>query len=239
MAAALHCAGVQADTLPLSPNLISLASESGERLLLESEARQPYLPLSIHFVTQKTQAYCGVASMVMVLNALKLPAPVAPEYAPFRLFTQDNVLNESTEQILPRNVLARQGMTLNQLGALLGTYAVEVKVRHASSLTLEDFRRQALAYLNRPHHHVLANYLRRQLGQERGGHISPLAAYDADTDRFLILDVSRYKYPPVWVTSADLFAAMDTADADNQNRSRGFVLVRRMPQDTETNVRDK
>lgn len=25
------------------------------------------------------------------------------------------------------------------------------------------------------------------------------AAYDADTDRFLILDVSRFKYPPVWV----------------------------------------
>jgi Phytochelatin synthase len=36
----------------------------------------------------------------------------------------------------------------------------------------------------------------RAIGQEQGGHISPLAAYDAETDRFLILDVSRYKYPP-------------------------------------------
>jgi hypothetical protein len=54
-----------------------------------------------------------------------------------------------------------------------------------------------------------------------------LAAYDADTDRFLILDVSRYKYPPVWVEAEDLFSAMDTPDSDNGNRSRGYVIVRR------------
>jgi hypothetical protein len=35
---------------------------------------------------------------------------------------------------------------------------------------------------------VIVNYLRNAIGQEWGGHISPLAAYDADTDRFLILD---------------------------------------------------
>ena len=59
-------------------------------------------------------------------------------------------------------------------------------------------------YLGTEDHYVLVNYLRRAIGQERGGHISPLAAYDADTDRFLILDVSRYKYPPVWVGAAEL-----------------------------------
>ena len=55
--------------------------------------------------------------------------------------------------------------------------------------------------------------------------IYTLAAYDADTDRFLVLDVSRYKYPPVWVEADDLFAAMNTPDSDNENRTRGFVLV--------------
>ena len=52
------------------------------------------------------------------------------------------------------------------------------------------------------------------------GHISPLAAYDADTDRFLILDVSRFKYPPVWVGTAELFTAMNTTDPNNEPRSR-------------------
>ncbi len=74
---------------------------------------------------------------------------------------------------------------------------------------------------------MIVNYLRKAIGQERGGHISPLAAYDAEMDRFLILDVSRYKYPPVWVRASELFAAMDTTDADNQNRTRGFVLVKK------------
>ena len=73
--------------------------------------------------------------------------------------------------------------------------------------------------------YVIVNYLRRTIGQERGGHISPLAAYDAETDRFLVLDVSRYKYPPVWVKAEDLFAAMNTPDSDNENRTRGYVLV--------------
>jgi hypothetical protein len=75
--------------------------------------------------------------------------------------------------------------------------------------------------------YVLVNFLRSAIGEEQFGHISPLAAYDAASDRFLILDVSRYKYPPVWVTAADLFRAMNTPDSDNQNRSRGYVIITR------------
>ncbi|MCP4303859.1 MAG: glutathione gamma-glutamylcysteinyltransferase, partial [bacterium] len=52
-------------------------------------------------------------------------------------------------------------------------------------------------------------------------------AYDADTDRFLILDVSRYKYPPVWVEAETLFNAMNTTDSDNDDKSRGYVVVSR------------
>ena len=74
---------------------------------------------------------------------------------------------------------------------------------------------------------VVVNYLRKALGQVGGGHISPLAAYDPQNDSFLVLDVARYKYPPVWVTADRLFAAMDTQDADNQNKSRGYVLVQK------------
>jgi Phytochelatin synthase len=73
---------------------------------------------------------------------------------------------------------------------------------------------------------VIVNYLREGLGQQRGGHHSPLAAYDPETDQFLILDVARYKYPPVWVSASKLFDAMNTPDRGNQNRTRGYVLVR-------------
>jgi hypothetical protein len=104
---------------------------------------------------------------------------------------------------------------------------VEAAVHHASDSSVEKFRAVAKDYLSQEDHFVIVNYLRKAIGQEKGGHISPLAAYDAETDRFLILDVSRYKYPPVWVTAPELFAAMNTTDADNQNRTRGFVLVQK------------
>ncbi len=220
-------ASAQAQTLPLPDNLIDLRSNQGEQLLRESDALEAFVPLSVNFLTQKNQAFCGVASIVMVLNALQLAAPAVPEYDPYRTFTQDNFLNEQTEAILPREVLAEQGMTLDQIGGLLATRPIEVEIRHAADVTLDAFRSTAREYLGREGHFVIINYLRRAIGQEKGGHISPLAAYDVETDRFLILDVSRYKYPPVWVTAPDLFNAMNTTDADNQNRTRGFILVRR------------
>jgi hypothetical protein len=163
----------------------------------------------------------------MVLNALGVPAPTTPEFDPYKTFTQDNVFTPATEKVLPQETLRRMGMTLDQIGDFLGTYEVRAEVQHAAESSLEEFRSLAREYLGSPGRHVIVNYLRKSIGQEKGGHISPLAAYDADTDRFLLLDVARYKYPPVWISAAELFSAMNTADSDNQNRTRGFVLVSR------------
>ena len=212
-------------TLPLPSNLISADSAAGEYFFFESEAREAYFPLAHHFVTQKFQSYCGVASVVMVLNALQITAPPVPEFDPFRTFTQDNVLDARTDAVLPRDLLQKRGMTLDQLGGLLALHPLKIEVHHAGDTTLEEFRASAAKYLATENHFVLVNYLRMAIGQEQGGHISPLAAYDAKGDRFLILDVARYKYPPVWVGAAELFDAMNTRDADNQNRTRGFVLI--------------
>ncbi|HVQ02925.1 MAG TPA: phytochelatin synthase family protein, partial [Burkholderiaceae bacterium] len=45
------------------------------------------------------------------------------------------------------------------------------------------------------------------------------------SDRFLVLDVAAHRYPPVWVRSADLWAAVHTVDPAS-GRTRGFVIVR-------------
>lgn len=216
---------VHAEQLSLPANLTAASSVEGEALLVGAEARSAYFPLVDNFLTQKTQTYCGVASMVMIFNAMQLPAPEVPEYAPFRTFTQDNVLDVRTEAILPRDVILKQGITLDQMGALLAVQPVEAEVRHASGSSLDAFRSEASAYLAKPGHFVLINYLRNKIGQEKGGHFSPLAAYDRDSDRFLILDVARYKYPPVWVKAEEIFSAMNTFDSDNEGRSRGYVLI--------------
>jgi hypothetical protein len=219
-----------ADTLPLPDNLTGFSTPTGEVYFAESDAREAYFPLASNFLTLKTQAYCGVASIVMVLNALGLPAPDVPEYRPYRTFTQENVLSERTDVVLPRETLARQGMTLDQIGGILGAVPVKAEVHHAADSSVDEFRSLASASLREKGRFVIVNYLRKTMGEQIGGHISPLAAYDAKADRFLILDVARYKYPPVWVKTADLFAAMNTPDAANDNKSRGFVLVAAAPQ---------
>ena len=217
-----------ADTLALPPNLTDLNSEEGQKFFLESGSFTAYFPIADNFVTQKTQSYCGVASIVMVLNALGVPAPTTPEYQPYHTFTQDNLLDDMTDAVLPRAVLARQGMTLDQLGKLLALHPVALEIHHAADASLDAFRAAARDYLSAKDHFVLVNYLRKAIGQQIGGHISPLAAYDAEADRFLILDVARYKYPPVWVKASDLFDAMNTKDAVNDNLTRGYVLISKM-----------
>ncbi len=218
---------VFAQTLTLPPNLIPFNSSEGEKLLVESKAREDFFPLSMQFVTQNNQAYCGVASSVMVLNSLQIPAPEAPQYTPFHVFTQENFFNnEATRKVVSPEVVAHEGMTLDQLGQLVASYGVNVKVYHAADTSLEDFRKQAVENLKHLNHFVIVNYLRKEIGEEKGGHISPLAAYNEQTDRFLILDVSRYKYPPVWVKTADLWKAMATVDSAS-GKTRGFVFVSR------------
>ena len=215
----------RAESLPLPGNLVDFNSPEGERYLIEAGANADYFRLASQFVTQKTQAYCGVASLAMVFNAIGAQAPSTPEYEPYKFFTQDNVLNAETEAILPRDVLARQGTTLDQLGALVASHGLASEVRHAGDETLDAFRATARKALSAGDHYVIVNYLRKAIGQQIGGHISPLAAYDEKQDRFLILDVARYKYPPVWVSAADLYAAMNTPDIVNGGKTRGYVLV--------------
>jgi hypothetical protein len=225
LAAALASGAASAESLPLPGNLVDFNSPAGERYLLEAGANADYFGLASQFVTQKTQAYCGVASLTMVLNAIGAQAPNSPEYEPYKYFTQDNVLNAETDAILPREVLARQGTTLDQLGALVEFRGLVGEVHHAGDETLDAFREKARTALAAGDRYVIVNYLRKALGQQMGGHISPLAAYDEKQDKFLIMDVARYKYPPVWVSSADLYAAMNTPDIVNGGKTRGYVLV--------------
>jgi hypothetical protein len=209
----------------VAASLVPLDGAEGRRLLFESEAHESFLPLAAHFLTQDTQTYCGVASIVMVLNALMVPAPTTSAYAPHRLFTQGNLFSDRTDGITSADRVARRGMSLRQVAQILRAYGVEAEAHLASESSLPEFRTVASESLRRKDGHVIVNYSRPALGQDAVGHISPLGAYDADSDRFLVLDVARYKYPPVWVEAAALFAAMSET-VEGGERTRGFVLVR-------------
>jgi hypothetical protein len=211
--------------------LINLNSEEGEALLkrsLEEGTAKDYASLSIYLTTQDNPGYCGPATLTVVLNALmKDRAPVVYNLGgdDYREFTQKNVLNEATEIVKPAVEIQKSGLTLEQLGAILKTYpGLEVEVQHAADLAVDSFREKIVKNLKEPNNFVLVNYLRKELGQKTGGHISPVAAYDSLTDRFLILDVTRFKYPPVWVSASELYKSTNTVDSDS-NKTRGVVFV--------------
>jgi hypothetical protein len=105
LVASLASAKASAETLPLPLNLVGAVSDAGEALLIDADTRETYFPLASNFLTQKNQAYCGVASIVMGLNAMQLPAPAVPEFDPYRTFTPDNLLDARTEAVLPREVI--------------------------------------------------------------------------------------------------------------------------------------
>jgi hypothetical protein len=217
------CGPVVSQTLPLPPTLTPLTSHQGQRLLRESQAQDDFIPLTSQFVTQENQAFCGVASAVMVLNALGGPAPFAPEWKR-NYFTQNNLFNAQTEAIIPRQQIERQGLTLAQLTAILASHSVNAELHYGSALSLNTFRSIVSRNLKQLGNFVVVNYSRRAIGEEGGGHISPLAAYNTNADKILILDVSRYKYPSVWVKTKDLWEAIKTVDPVSQ-KTRGIMLV--------------
>jgi hypothetical protein len=217
----------QADAgLALDESLVALNTEKGEKLLAGSDARKSFIPLMMHFTTQNDPAYCGAASSAIVLNAIGIRRPVSPDHAPYRLFTQTSIFTPEVRKIIEPKQCSRSGMTLAVLGQVLRTYPVDVVVTYAKNVTADNFRSIALRTLRDSDSFLIVNYLRKAIHQEAGGHISPIAAYDASEDRLLILDVARYKYPPVWVKVDALFTAMSTSDG-NSRSGRGFVVVRK------------
>lgn len=206
--------------------VISLTTDQGRAWFADCHENASYFKLSRYFAPQKNLAYCGVASSVMVLNALPVPRPTTAPHAPYAFFTQENFFTPAVSAVRSAEKVASAGMSLTELGAVLAAHeGVKTEVIYADRSTVETFRDRAREQLKTADGFVLINYLRTIVGQEGGGHISPLAAYHEKTDRFLILDVSPYKYPPVWVPTSLLWSSLQALTSGENKRSRGYVIV--------------
>lgn len=202
----------QIDPQPLPAALIADDSVQGRSLLEGADALADYQPLSDSFEHQSLISFCGVASGVTVLNAMG------------RDLTQRSFFTDDTDTVRSRFEVVFGGMSLPELAGLFEAHGTDVTFHHAESSTLEEFRAAIERNLSNEGDFLVANYEREVLGQGRVGHISPLAAYDRDTDKVLILDTAGYKYPPTWAPVELLFSAMSTIDTST-GKTRGFVEV--------------
>ena len=215
-----------ADSLPIPENLSALSSPQGQDFFYEAKPGTSFWKLMDQFETQQTQSFCGIASSVMVLNALGVEGPKDPVFLPYRPFSQDNFFSSDVNSVLPKALVLKQGATLDQIGQALAKFSVHAKAFHADEVGQVALRKTLVNYMHAPSTYIIIDFFRPALHQEGAGHFSPLAAYDAKSDRFLMLDVARFRYPPVWIKTQDLWNAINTEDT-SAHKLRGFVVVQK------------
>ena len=178
------------------------------------------------FTTQSEPAFCGISTLVIVLNALAVD-PRRIWKGPWRWYSEP-MLN----CCMDLEGVKQTGITIKTFTCLARCQGLQVETHHAEDSAV-DFFREAVklacvegdeAETKLPDPFLVVSYDRQILGQTGTGHFSPIAAYDQDSDRVLILDTARFKYGAHWVQLETLFDAMQPVDPAT-NRSRGYVLL--------------
>ncbi|MEQ1682972.1 MAG: phytochelatin synthase family protein [Burkholderiaceae bacterium] len=229
--------------------LVPFSSEEGLARLGRSTAKVDFPALANQFEPQSNGAFCGPTTTAIVLNTVRgrsadLPrdrSRLRPEdytFAPAGFdpsvprFTQDNVIGKGLKtrsQVLGEPVVINGkqirdfGYQLRQLDELLrahdlATTLVVVDDKKADA----DIRRDLTENLQRAGDYVIVAYRRVEVEQAGGGHISPLGAFDAQSDSVLVLDVNPASAGWVWMPVTSLIRAMRTFDTVE---NRGYILV--------------
>ncbi len=188
------------------------------REALEDGAMESFFPLIEQFHTQADPAFCGLASLVMALNALGVD-PGRIWRGPWRWFSE-----ELLDCCTPLDQVRKAGVSLEEVACLARCNGADGQLFRADTQGLDAFR-SAVQLASRSTDRVLiASYARGGLGQTGAGHFSPLGGYHAGRDLALVLDVARFKYPPHWVPLSTLFEATRDIDPESQ-RPRGWLLL--------------
>ena len=233
----------------LVQTLVVFNSDEGLARLARSTAKVDFPALANQFEAQSNIAFCGPTTAAIVLNAVRsgshdLPrdhSRLHPEdlrYIPsgFDLtiprFTQDNVISKGAKtraQVLGEPVtvdgkqVADPGYQLRQFDELLRAHDLVTRlVVVDDKKSEEEIRVDFVENLKHAGDYVVVNYRRENVGQRGGPHISPLGAYDAETDSVLVMDVNPASAGWVWMPIETLIKGMRTFDTIE---NRGYVLV--------------
>lgn len=255
-ACATHDAGTRtSENAPLkaAPALVPFASDEGVARLARASAKADFALLANQFEAQYNGLFCGPTSAAIVLNAMRSRSADLPrDHA--RLRKEDlQFLTAGADPIVPRHtqdsVVERGrktraqvfgepitiggkatrdfGYQLRQFDEMLRGNGLATRfVIVEDEISEQKIRTDLVDNLAHAGDYVIVNYRRESAGQKGGGHISPLGAYDAASDSFLVLDVNPAAAGWVWMPTATLIGAMRTFDTVE---NRGYVLVQSIP----------
>ena len=233
----------------LVPGLVAFASDEGIARLSRAVAKVDFAALANQFEAQSNAAFCGPTTAAIVLNTVRVPSADLPrdrsrlraedlQYLPNGFdptvprYTQDNVITKGKKtrsQVLgePITLNGKQiqdfGYQLRQLDELLRAHDLVTRLVVVDDRkSEEDIRGELVQNLKQVGDYVVVTYRREAVGQRGGGHISPLGAYDAVSDSFLVLDVNPASAGWVWIPTPTLIKGMRTFDTVE---NRGYILV--------------
>jgi Phytochelatin synthase len=228
--------------------LVPFSSDEGLARLARSTAKVDFPALADQFEAQANPAFCGPASAAIVLNAIGGRSPDLPRdrsrlrpedlrYVPNNIdptiprFTQDYVITKGQKtraQVLgePMSLNGKQvtdfGYEVRQLDEMLRANGVMTRLTIVDDSKAEQVRAELVDNLTHRGDYVIVAYLREAVGQRGGPHISPVGAYDAESDSFLILDVNPSRADWVWMPTETLIKGMRTFD---KVENRGYILI--------------
>lgn len=240
----------------LPDSCVALSSQEGQTRFASAMATKglkSFFRLIEQFTTQSEPAFCGVSTLVIVLNTLAID-PRRAWKGPWRWY-EESMLNCCVDP----DVIKETGITINDFRCLAICQGLAVTVvlaedaivesddnndngngeqpSHAHDKGVDAFRqavKQACVASDDTNHnldeettkeqYLVVSYTRKVLRQTGSGHFSPIAAYDSASDSVLVLDTARFKYGVHWVSLPLLFEAMIPKDPDT-GKSRGYILL--------------
>eukprot|EP00762_Andalucia_godoyi_P006933 ANDGO_08314.mRNA.1 Glutathione gamma-glutamylcysteinyltransferase len=245
-----HIPGFYMRSLPA--HLTPFPSREGKEMFRESldaGLADSYFQLSTTFHTQSEPAYCGLATLVIALNALGCD-PGKIWKGPWRWYSEEMLLacfplhdahihgidlDEFCELALWNGASVQKFRPFRRVvedAGVLGTQATD-----GGTKSEEQFRQDVVNSVRSPESILVVNFSRKECGQTGEGHFSPIAAYCPSKDAILVLDVARFKHGPWWVPLPLMYRAMIAQDSATQ-QSRGWAVVQRAEEDVLSSVKN-
>jgi glutathione gamma-glutamylcysteinyltransferase len=145
-----------------SPPAVDFASPEGKRLFAEALAAgtmEGFFPLVSCFQTQSEPAFCGLASLAVVLNALSID-PGRRWKGPWRWF--DESMLDCCE---PLDKVKAEGITFGKVACLARCSGANVQSFRANRATIDDLRRHLVRCVSSQDCHLIASYHRQAFKQ--------------------------------------------------------------------------
>ncbi len=229
---------------------VDFYSEEGRQIIAKSKYNNDFYQLINFFEPQINPAYCGIATAVTILNAINYgkienqpdlsihkPLEDGGGIIKFNLYSQINFLNEATDKIKDRKIINYQqplqstkkfdpGLNLQDFATILTKiHGLKTRIYFVETFnekSIDHFRETLKDVLQDETRFLVANFDGYLINNKTSGHISPIVAYDQDSDRLLILDVATHKNKWQWVDLTKFYQAMHSLDGASY---RGFILI--------------